>query len=45
MRETRAMLATVTVTGILLGLVLVNPVMISAGIVGGIALLLHGRAS
>ena len=41
MKETRAMLATVTVTSLLVGLVLVSTVMISVGIVAGIALLLH----
>ena len=41
MKETRAMLATVTVTSLLVGLVLVSPVMISVGVVASVALLLH----
>ena len=41
MKETRAMLATVAVTSLLVGLVLASTVMISVGVVAGIALLLH----
>ena len=44
MKETRAVLTTVTAVGLFLGLVTVSPILISVGIVSGIALLLHGGA-
>ena len=41
MNETRVMLTTTAITSLLVGLVTVSTVMITMGIVAGIALLLH----